>query len=213
MHVNSKVVSWLAAAALLLGASSASAQGVLAQTQSNGAWGGLYGRDAAHTVDIYVSRTVDASGNPSTFLFFEVEVPVPGSQSGWMNVMFGSGIIPDADMTSDGLGQLLLDTDTASNGSFHTFACTNPLDPSTWGAVANPGRVQMAALRTAGTPILRTSGEWTFQWGDTLITQVGNGQFGSAAGTGSVGSIALPAGATGGIGMNQSVDVVVQQGQ
>jgi hypothetical protein len=213
MHVNFKLVSSLAVAALLLGASSASAQGILAQTQSNSAWGGLYGRDAARSVDIYVSRAVDVNGNPSTFLFFEVEVAVPGSQSGWMNVMFGSGIIPDADMTSDGLGQLLLDTDTASNGSFQTFACSDPLDPSTWGRVANPGRVQMTASRTAVTPILRTSGEWTFLWGDTLITQVGNGQFGSAAGTGSVGSIALPAGATGGIGMNQSVDVVIQQGQ
>jgi hypothetical protein len=213
MHVNSRVASWLVAAALALGASTANAQGILAQTQSNGAWGGLYGRDAAHAVTAYVSRTLSASGETQTFLFFEIDEPYSGYPWGTTNVLFGSGLIPNGDLVTDGLGQLILDTDTTSNVAFTTYACPNPPDAGTCGPVANGGRVQMTLSRSNATSILRNSGQWTFQWGNTLITQVGNGQFASATGTGSVAGIAFPDGSTGGIGMNESVYVVIQQGQ
>ncbi len=215
-RINSRAASWLVVAALVAAAPSALAQGVVAQTLSSGATGGLYGRDAARAVTAYVTQSRSmTTGEVHTFLFFEIDEPYGGYPWGTTNVLFGSGLIPNADLQSNGIGVLVLDTDTASNPSFTTYACPNPPNPEPpfCAQVANRGRVQMTLSHSNAMPVSHNVGQWTWDYGNVHVTQTGTGEYGSATGTGSVVGIPFPAGATGSIGMNQEVVVVVQQGQ
>jgi hypothetical protein len=214
-RINSRFASWLAAGALVLAASSARAQGVVAQTLSDGAVGALYGRDASHTVTAYVTQTRSTTtGQTETWLFFEIDEPYSGYPWGTTNVLFGSGLIPNADVLTDGLGKLVLDTDTSSNSAFTTYSCPNPPNPVPpfCTPVANLGRVLMTLSHDNATPVSHTTGQWTSDFGNIHVTQTGTGTFGSATGEGSVVGFAFPAGATGTIGQNQQVSVVIQQG-
>jgi hypothetical protein len=211
-----RIAPFLAALALTLAAPAARAQGVVAQTLSDGAVGALYGRDASRTVFAYVTQSKSAAtGAVETFLFFEIDEPYPGFPWGTTNVLFGSGPIPNADLRSDGLGSLVLDTDTASNTAFATYACPNPPNPEPpyCAPVENAGRVQMTLSHSSALPVFHESGEWTWEYGNVLLVQTGSGELGSATGEGSVAGFAFPPGAAGSIGANREVVVVVQQGR
>lgn len=214
-RMNSGIARWLVAAALALAAPGARAQGIVARTLSDGAVGALYGRDAARAVTAYVTQSRSATtGEARTFLFFEIDEPYPGFPWGTTNVLFGSGLIPNADLQSDGLGKLVLDTDTASNPAFTTYACPNPPNPEPpyCAPVENAGRVQMTLSHSNAIPLMHQSGEWTFDFGNVLLVQTGTGELGSATGEGSVVGFPFPAGASGSIGTNREVVVVIQQG-
>jgi hypothetical protein len=199
---------------LALAAPRALAQGVVASTHSNGATGALYGRDVAHGVFAYVTQTASATGDAQTWLFFEIDEPYAGYPWGTTNVRFGSGLVPNADLVTDGLGRLVLDTDTAANPSFTTYACPNPpsAEPPYCAPVENAGRVRMTLAHSNAMPVFHDSGQWTWDYGNVHVTQTGTGEFSAATGEGSVAGTAFPADASGSIGMTQEVFVVVQQG-
>ncbi|HEY6003182.1 MAG TPA: hypothetical protein VIV57_09920 [Anaeromyxobacter sp.] len=214
-RMNSGMARWLIAAALAFAAPSALAQGVVAQTLSDGAVGALYGRDAARTVTAYATQSRSpTTGQAETFLFFEIDEPYSGFPWGTTNVLFGSGLIPNADLQSDGLGKLVLDTDTSSNPAFTTYACPNPPNPEPPYCipVENAGRVQMTLSHSSAMPVFHENGQWTFDFGNVQLVQTGTGELGSATGEGSVAGFPFPAGATGSIGTNREVVVVIQQG-
>jgi hypothetical protein len=213
--MNFGIARWLIAAALAFAAPAARAQGIVAQTLSDGTAGALYGRDAARAVTAYVTQGRSAAtGETETFLFFEIDEPYSGFPWGTTNVLFGSGPIPNADLQGDGLGKLVLDTDTSSSPGFTTYACPNPPNPEPpyCVPVENAGRVQMTLSHSSATPVFHESGQWTWDFGNVQLVQNGTGELGSATGTGSVAGFAFPAGATGSIGTSHQVVVVIQQG-
>jgi hypothetical protein len=208
------MVGGLAAAAVALAAPAARAQGVVENTVSNGATGSLYGRDASRAVFVYATQRPSSTGAVEVELFFDVFEVDPAVLGGLTNVLFGSGTIPAADLRTDGLGQLTLDTDTSANAGFTTYACPNPLPatPPYCAPTSNPGRIRLALARAAGTPVSHQDGQWTTDYGDLRITQTGTAEWAPATGTGAVGAVAVPAGASGSIATSRDVFVVVQQG-
>jgi hypothetical protein len=210
--MHSRLLGFLAFSALALAAPAARAQGVDLQMVSNGAAGSLLGQDAAHQVAAFVTQR--AAGDRPV-LYFQISDVSPTTLGGLTLVLFGTGPIPAADLRSDGLGQLFVDTDTSANAAFTTYACPNPLPatPPFCTVTRNPGRVRFALARTPGSIVTRYNGQWTQQFGDTRLTQTGTVQSVSAAGSGFVGPVAFPAGATGFIEITQETVVVVQQGQ
>jgi hypothetical protein len=201
------------AAALALAASGALAQGVTTQTVSGGAAGSLYGRDAARAVFVYVTQRPSSTGAVEVEVFFDVYEASPTAQGGLTNVLFGSGTVPAADLRSDGLGQLALDTNTSGNAGFTTWACPNPLPatPPYCTPTANPGRIQLALARAGGAPVSHQDGQWTSDYGTIRVTQTGSAEWAPATGAGAVGAVAVPVGATGSIEISHDVFVVVEQ--
>jgi hypothetical protein len=210
-----RIAGWLVASALALAAPAARAQGVVEQTVSSGASGALYGRDASRDVFAYATQTTSRTGGAQALLVVQIDEASSTVPGGMSLVLFGSGAIPAADVTSNGLGQLVVDTDTTGNAAFTTIACPNPLPatPPYCTPAANPGRVRVVLSRAAGTPVSHQDGQWTSDYGTIRITQTGAGEVVAANGDGFVGATAFPAGATGSIGMTRDVLVVVEQGQ
>jgi len=206
-------VKILAVAVLVAGAPAARAQGVVTKAVTNGTFGALFGKDASHVVSAFVNRGPDASGQTVTRLFFEIDEPSPTVNGGFTTVLFGSGTIPSSDLQDNGLGKLSLDTDISSNASFTTFSCPNPLPatPPFCTVVPNSGRVSMT-LSHGSMPTTQTTGQWTWTWGNMIVTQIGTQEVSPATGQGSVVGVLFPADASGTIGVNHDVFVVVQQG-
>jgi hypothetical protein len=169
---------------------------------------GLFGQallvNDAMSIDLNVSRALDDSGQPETFLVLNT---FQETSDGFV-FTFGSGVIPDGSLQGDNPAHVVLDVDTSQLTNFNATTCTAIFVLDTETCVPTPGGLIHLEWRKINFAVFHETVELetTFPQGRINNHQVADGA--AATLTGTVFGLDASSG-SGQIGINHGSNIAI----